>query len=79
LWLHTAPLVALSQIAFYGWLSAEVQVVMVAAALAYRRSWVPAAARAPHEAVRDEAATRPNSVPAVAMLPQGDDDLVPSP
>jgi hypothetical protein len=37
LWLHAVPLVALSQIAFYGWLPVELQVVMVAAALAYRR------------------------------------------
>jgi hypothetical protein len=37
LWLHTVPLVALAQIAYYGWLPAELQVVMVVAALAYRR------------------------------------------
>lgn len=37
MWLHAVPLVALSQIAFYGWLPVELQVVMVAAALAYRR------------------------------------------
>lgn len=36
LWLHAVLLVALAQIAFYGWLPAELQVVMVAAALAYR-------------------------------------------
>jgi len=51
LWLHTVPLVALSQIAFYGWLPVELQVVMVAAALAYRRCGgppeVPSGARAP--------------------------------
>jgi len=39
LWLHAAPLVALTQISFYGWLPAELQVVMVVAALAYRRCW----------------------------------------
>jgi polysaccharide biosynthesis protein PslJ len=38
LWLHTAPLVALPQIFVYGWLPVELQVVMVAAALAYRYS-----------------------------------------
>lgn len=38
LWLHTAVLVALSQVVVYGWLPAELQVVMVVAALAYRRS-----------------------------------------
>lgn len=42
LWLHTVPLVALAQIAVYGWLPVELQVVMVAAALAYRRCWRPA-------------------------------------
>lgn len=48
--LHAVMLVALAQIAVYGWLSAEVQVIMVTAALAYRRCWVvrgvPAKARA---------------------------------
>jgi hypothetical protein len=39
LWLHAVPLVALTQIAVYGWLPVELQVVMVAAALAYRRCW----------------------------------------
>jgi hypothetical protein len=42
LWLHTAVLVAMAQIAVYGWLPVELQVVMVAAALAYRRCWRPA-------------------------------------
>ncbi|MGO8884012.1 MAG: O-antigen ligase family protein [Streptosporangiaceae bacterium] len=41
LWLHAVPLVALSQIAVYGWLPVELQVVMVAAALAYRLCWQP--------------------------------------
>ncbi|MGO8728870.1 MAG: O-antigen ligase family protein [Streptosporangiaceae bacterium] len=51
LWLHTVPLVALAQIAVYGWLSAEVQVVMVTCALAYRSCWrpVPALARSGSE------------------------------
>ncbi len=39
LWLHAVPLVALAQIAVYGWLPVELQVVMIAAALAYRRCW----------------------------------------
>ena len=43
LWLHTVPLVALPQIVVYGWLPVELQVVMVAAALAYRYCWRPAA------------------------------------
>jgi polysaccharide biosynthesis protein PslJ len=42
LWLHTVPLVALPQIVVYGWLPVELQVVMAAAALAYRYSWRPA-------------------------------------
>jgi hypothetical protein len=42
LWLHTIPLVALVQIPFYGWLPVELQVIMVAAALTYRRCWRPA-------------------------------------
>jgi polysaccharide biosynthesis protein PslJ len=37
LWLHAVPLVALAQISVYGWLPVELQVVMVTAALAYRR------------------------------------------
>ena len=39
LWLHTVPLIALPQIAVYGWLPVELQVVMVASALAYRYCW----------------------------------------
>lgn len=39
--LHAVPLVALSQIAVYGWEPVEMQVVMVAAALAYRFCWQP--------------------------------------
>jgi len=43
LWLHTIPLVALPQIGVYGWLPVELQVVMVASALAYRYCWQPTA------------------------------------
>ena len=43
LWLHAIPLVALPQIGVYGWLPVELQVVMVAAALAYRYCWQPTA------------------------------------
>lgn len=39
--LHTVPLIALVQIPVYGWLPAELQVVMVVAALAYRCCWRP--------------------------------------
>jgi len=45
LWLHAVPLVALAQIAVYGWLPVEQQVVMAVAALAYRSCWWPAADR----------------------------------
>jgi hypothetical protein len=38
LWLHAIPLIGLTQIVVYDWLPAELQVVMVAVALAYRRS-----------------------------------------
>ncbi len=41
LWLHAVPLVALVQITVYGWLPVELQVVMVIAALAYRRGLSP--------------------------------------
>ena len=41
LWLHAIPLIALAQIVVYGWLPTELQVVMVAGALAYRRCWRP--------------------------------------
>lgn len=40
-WLHAVPLIALAQIFVYGWLPTEIQVVLVACALAYRRSAVP--------------------------------------
>jgi len=42
LWLQAVPLVALAQVAVYGWLPSELQVIMVATALAYRRCWKPA-------------------------------------
>ena len=42
LWLHAIPLFALPQIGVYGWLPVELQVVMVASALAYRYCWHPA-------------------------------------
>jgi hypothetical protein len=41
LWLHAVPLVALSQLVVYGWLPVELQVVMFAVALAYRRCFMP--------------------------------------
>jgi polysaccharide biosynthesis protein PslJ len=39
LFLHSVPLVGLAQIVFYGWLPVELQVIMVASALAYRLCW----------------------------------------
>jgi hypothetical protein len=56
LWLHTVPLVALPQIVVYGWLPVELQVVMVAAALAYRYCWRPVDRPKPVAPARDEAA-----------------------
>jgi O-antigen/teichoic acid export membrane protein len=47
LWLHAVPLIALTQITVYGWLPVELQVVMVVAALAYRRCWQPGPAANP--------------------------------
>lgn len=63
LWLHAAPLVALTQISFYGWLPAELQVVMVIAALAYRRCWRPSEHDAPgtDRGPRDQAFQSPQS------------------
>ena len=48
LWLHTVPLVALPQIVAYGWLPVELQVVMVACALAYRYCRQPTPERHSH-------------------------------
>ena len=45
LWLHTVPLIALPQVVAYGWLPVELQVVMVASALAYRYCRQPAPER----------------------------------
>jgi hypothetical protein len=80
LWLHAVPLVALTQIVVYGWLSAEIQVVMVAAALAYRRSWAPAPVPLPSIAGRDGLTERQHSE-AEPVAPragdrEGDQNLV---
>jgi len=56
LWLHTVPLVALPQIVVYGWLPVELQVVMVAAALAYRYCWRTVARPEPGAPGRDRVA-----------------------
>jgi hypothetical protein len=47
LWVQAVPVVALPQIVVYGWLPVELQVVMVAAALAYRYCWRAVAAPEP--------------------------------
>ncbi len=50
LWLHSVVVIAMTQVAVYGYLPVELQVMMVVAALAYRRCWRPAsvaAARTP--------------------------------
>jgi polysaccharide biosynthesis protein PslJ len=76
LWLHAVPLIALAQITVYGWLPVELQVVMVIAALAYRRCWPPAAGQdgagqAPRgsAAVPGRADVRPPAALPPAALP----------
>jgi polysaccharide biosynthesis protein PslJ len=59
LWLHTVPLVALPQIVVYGWLPVELQVVMVAAALAYRYCWRAARPELDAHSSDNAAAPRP--------------------
>jgi O-antigen/teichoic acid export membrane protein len=56
LWLHAVPLIALTQITVYGWLPVELQVVMVIAALAYRRCWGPVPTVKAHVPARLDAA-----------------------
>ncbi len=74
LWLHSVVLVALVQTPVYGWLPAEVQAVMVVAALAYRRCWpqpVPAdQPEATREEIPGERAWRPGA-PAGAGVGAG--------
>lgn len=53
LWLHAVPLVALAQIAVYGWEPVELQVIMAAAALAYRFCWQPQEPRADGQELAD--------------------------
>jgi O-antigen/teichoic acid export membrane protein len=82
LWLHTVPLVALPQIAVYGWLPVELQVVIVACALAYRYCWRPVARPGPRDrpppappASRD----RPAPPPPPAPPPAGRRGRLPAP
>ncbi len=76
LWLHTVPLVALVQIPVYGLLRGELQVVMVVAALAYRRCWRPAdevatLAGAADGSVSEATGTPSLSLPSAAGAPDG--------
>ncbi len=47
LWLHSVVVIAMVQIAVYGYLPVELQVMMVVAALAYRCCWRRAALPGP--------------------------------
>jgi O-antigen/teichoic acid export membrane protein len=75
LWLHAVPLIALTQIAFYGWLAVELQVIMVVAALAYRRCWRPAA-KPLVPVPRDAAPDRRDTWTADLDIPVGRPDRV---
>jgi O-antigen/teichoic acid export membrane protein len=67
LWLHAVTLIAVVQTPVYGWLPAEVQVVMVIAALAYRRCWQrPVAAIPARVAAEPLASPEPISQPALS-------------
>jgi hypothetical protein len=78
-WLQAVPLIALSQIAVYGWLPVEAQVVMAVSALAYRAAARSTpAARAPGTGNRrvegdseggEGAAARPRRTPEPAPPP----------
>jgi O-antigen/teichoic acid export membrane protein len=65
LWLQSVPLVALTQITVYGWLPVELQIVMVTAALAYRRCWYPSGAGKKNRPLR-----RTDSVSLLAHGPE---------
>lgn len=77
LWLHTVPLVALAQIVVYGWLPAELQVVMVASALAYRRCWRPENEQA--DSGGQGLAVTPGDVPECSAAAPPGTNLVPVP
>ena len=73
LWLHAVPLIALTQIAVYGWLTVELQVIMVVAALAYRRCWRPVA-KPSAPVPRDAALARLDTWTADLDIPVGRPD-----
>jgi polysaccharide biosynthesis protein PslJ len=60
LWLHAVVVIAMVQVAVYGYLPVELQVMMVIAALAYRRCWRPATV------------SRPRGLPAGTAAQPGD-------
>jgi O-antigen/teichoic acid export membrane protein len=69
LWLHTVSLVALVQIPVYGWLPAELQVVMVVAALAYRRCGPPENPYSAAQGLAEPPLPRPRSRPDFGRAP----------
>lgn len=69
LWLHTVSLVALVQIPVYGWLPDELQVVMVVAALAYRRCWRPEHSYSAAQGLAEPPLRRPRSRPDFSRAP----------
>jgi polysaccharide biosynthesis protein PslJ len=70
LWLHAIPVVALAQVAVYGWLPAELQVIMAASALAYRCCGRPGSAAADaRAAVMPSGRCPPASTRPAAALP----------
>jgi O-antigen/teichoic acid export membrane protein len=76
LWLHAVPLIALTQITVYGWLPAELQVIMVVAALAYRRCWRSGpSVRKPAPVLRDAAPDLRETRTADWDIPAGLPDL----
>jgi O-antigen/teichoic acid export membrane protein len=75
LWLHAVPLIGLAQITVYGWLPVELQVIMVVAALAYRRCWRPVA-KPLVPVLRDAALDRRDIWTADLDIPVGRPDRV---
>jgi polysaccharide biosynthesis protein PslJ len=69
LWLHAVVVIALAQIAVYGYLPVELQVIMVVAALAYRRCWRPAATSSTGAAQAGSASVPGRPDPGVTLVP----------
>ena len=68
--LHAVPLVGIAEIAFYGWLPGELQLVMAVCALAYRQTWAPVpslpAALPAGDAAGDQPPARPRVLAGLA-------------